>query len=101
MLSHISFLTIMIVIMTHLITLLICELRGLCGSLEKVMIATFFSVTGFLFSHWVSSGHFPLSNLYESLIFLSWALYVLHNIPKIQLTSKRAIRHEHDHVQSL
>ncbi|KAI5010562.1 hypothetical protein ZWY2020_012699 [Hordeum vulgare] len=48
------------------------------------MIVTFFSITGFLVSRWVSSGHFPLSNLYESLIFLSWALYILHTIPKIQ-----------------
>jgi ABC-type transport system involved in cytochrome c biogenesis permease subunit len=44
----------------------------------------FFSITGFLVSRWVSSGHFPLSNLYESLIFLSWALYILRTIPKIQ-----------------
>ncbi|KAK3153091.1 hypothetical protein QOZ80_2BG0167520 [Eleusine coracana subsp. coracana] len=48
------------------------------------MITTFFSITGFLVSRWISSGHFPLSNLYESLIFLSWALYILHTIPKIQ-----------------
>lgn len=27
---------------------------------------------------WVESGHFPLSNLYESLIFLSWSFTVLH-----------------------
>nr|YP_009238184.1 heme attachment to plastid cytochrome c [Chromochloris zofingiensis]AMO01062.1 heme attachment to plastid cytochrome c [Chromochloris zofingiensis] len=29
---------------------------------------------------WVESGHFPLSNLYESLIFLSWSFTVLHII---------------------
>ena len=27
---------------------------------------------------WIESGHFPLSNLYESLIFLSWSLTVIH-----------------------
>lgn len=27
---------------------------------------------------WVESGHFPLSNLYESLIFLAWSLLLLH-----------------------
>lgn len=27
---------------------------------------------------WVDSGHFPLSNLYESLIFLAWCLILLH-----------------------
>nr|YP_010548616.1 cytochrome c heme attachment protein [Perotis hordeiformis]YP_010548701.1 cytochrome c heme attachment protein [Perotis indica]YP_010548785.1 cytochrome c heme attachment protein [Perotis rara]UYL24855.1 cytochrome c heme attachment protein [Perotis hordeiformis]UYL24940.1 cytochrome c heme attachment protein [Perotis indica]UYL25024.1 cytochrome c heme attachment protein [Perotis rara] len=83
-LTHISFSTISIVITIHLITLLVRELRGLHDSSEKGMIATFFSITGFLVSRWVSSGHFPLSNLYESLIFLSWALYILHTIPKIQ-----------------
>nr|QFR17733.1 cytochrome c heme attachment protein [Chandrasekharania keralensis] len=83
-LTHISFSTISIVITIHWITLLVRELRGLRDSSEKGMIATFFSITGFLVSRWVSSRHFPLSNLYESLIFLSWALYILHTIPKIQ-----------------
>nr|YP_009135903.1 cytochrome c biogenesis protein [Lithachne pauciflora]AIM54080.1 cytochrome c biogenesis protein [Lithachne pauciflora] len=82
-LTHISFSTISIVITIHLITLLVHELEGLRDSSEKGMIATFFSITGFLVSRWASSGHFPLSNLYESLIFLSWALYILHTIPKI------------------
>nr|YP_010548190.1 cytochrome c heme attachment protein [Microchloa indica]UYL24429.1 cytochrome c heme attachment protein [Microchloa indica] len=83
-LTHISFSTVSIVITIHSITLLVRELRGLRDSSEKGMIATFFSITGFLVSRWISSGHFPLSNLYESLIFLSWALYILHTIPKIQ-----------------
>nr|YP_009453420.1 cytochrome c heme attachment protein [Ehrharta bulbosa]ARQ29820.1 cytochrome c heme attachment protein [Ehrharta bulbosa] len=83
-LTHISFSTISIVIMIHLISLFVRELGGLRDSSEKGMIATFFSITGFLVSRWVSSGHFPLSNLYESLIFLSWALYILHTISKIQ-----------------
>nr|YP_009233308.1 cytochrome c heme attachment protein [Zizania latifolia]AMB27188.1 cytochrome c heme attachment protein [Zizania latifolia] len=83
-LTHISFSTISIVITIYLITLLVRELGGLRDSSEKGMIATFFSITGLLVSRWASSGHFPLSNLYESLIFLSWALYILHMIPKIQ-----------------
>nr|YP_010244650.1 cytochrome c heme attachment protein [Rostraria litorea]QTJ28209.1 cytochrome c heme attachment protein [Rostraria litorea] len=83
-LTHISFSTISIVITIHLITLLVRELGELRDSSEKGMIVTFFSITGFLVSRWASSGHFPLSNLYESLIFLSWALYILHTIPKIQ-----------------
>jgi cytochrome c-type biogenesis protein CcsB len=42
-----------------------------------------FSLTvGFLTVHlilrWFDSGHFPLSNLYESLLFLSWCLLILH-----------------------
>nr|YP_009156338.1 cytochrome c heme attachment protein [Helictochloa hookeri]AJV89245.1 cytochrome c heme attachment protein [Helictochloa hookeri] len=83
-LNHISFSTISIVITIHLITLLVRELGELRDSSEKGMIVTFLSITGFLVSRWASSGHFPLSNLYESLIFLSWALYILHTLPKIQ-----------------
>nr|ASN77471.1 cytochrome c biogenesis protein ccs1 [Pedinophyceae sp. YPF-701] len=30
-----------------------------------------------LISRWILSGHFPLSNLYESLIFLTWAVQIL------------------------
>nr|BCG62238.1 cytochrome c biogenesis protein [Bulbophyllum funingense] len=80
-LTHISFSIISIVIMIHLMNLLIYEIEGLRNSSEKGMIATFFSITGFLFIRWFSSGHFPLSNLYESLIFLSWNLSIIHMIP--------------------
>nr|YP_009774563.1 heme attachment to plastid cytochrome c [Aphanochaete elegans]QJA13754.1 heme attachment to plastid cytochrome c [Aphanochaete elegans] len=31
-----------------------------------------------LLIRWIESGHFPLSNLYESLLFLSWSLTFLH-----------------------
>jgi cytochrome c-type biogenesis protein CcsB len=33
---------------------------------------------GFFISRWLESNHFPLSNLYESLLFLSWSLTVAH-----------------------
>jgi cytochrome c-type biogenesis protein CcsB len=31
-----------------------------------------------LFSRWIGDGYFPLSNLYESLIFLSWGISSIH-----------------------
>lgn len=31
-----------------------------------------------LCNRWIESGHFPLSNLYESLMFLSWSFTVIH-----------------------
>nr|WDY12849.1 heme attachment to plastid cytochrome c [Chloroidium sp. KL-2023a] len=34
---------------------------------------SFLSLTTLLIFRWVDSGHFPLSNLYESLLFLSWS----------------------------
>nr|YP_009726388.1 cytochrome c heme attachment protein [Dendrobium wattii]YP_010193246.1 cytochrome c heme attachment protein [Dendrobium findlayanum]YP_010536121.1 cytochrome c heme attachment protein [Dendrobium sinense]YP_010694398.1 cytochrome c biogenesis protein [Dendrobium longicornu]QWV61786.1 cytochrome c heme attachment protein [Dendrobium christyanum]QHR92991.1 cytochrome c heme attachment protein [Dendrobium wattii]QJQ36133.1 cytochrome c biogenesis protein [Dendrobium longicornu]QZP43144.1 cyt len=80
-LTHISFSIISIVILIHLMNLLVYEIEGLHNSSEKGMIATFFSITGFLVIRWISSGHFPLSNLYESLIFLSWSLSIIHMIP--------------------
>jgi cytochrome c-type biogenesis protein CcsB len=33
-----------------------------------------------LILRWIESGHFPLSNLYESLVFLSWAFTAIHVI---------------------
>nr|QYK18573.1 cytochrome c heme attachment protein [Myoxanthus exasperatus] len=80
-LTHISFSIISIVILIHLMNLLVYEIEGLRNSSEKGMIATFLSITGFLVIRWISSGHFPLSNLYESLIFLSWSLSIIHMIP--------------------
>nr|YP_010477659.1 cytochrome c heme attachment protein [Polystachya tenuissima]UVI18036.1 cytochrome c heme attachment protein [Polystachya tenuissima] len=83
-LTHISFSIISIVIIIHLMNLLVYEIEGLYNSSEKGMIATFFSITGFLVIRWISSGHFPLSNLYESLIFLSWSLSIIHMIPYLR-----------------
>lgn len=75
-LEHIS-------ITIYLMTLLVHEIIGLRDSSEKGMIATFFSITGLLVTRWISSRHFPLSNLYESLIFLSWSFSIIHMISKI------------------
>ncbi len=38
------------------------------------------SLTFLLGVRWITSHHFPLSNLYESLIFLSWSLTIIHLI---------------------
>jgi cytochrome c-type biogenesis protein CcsB len=40
-------------------------------------VANLFLVS-FLVTRWIESGHFPLSNLYESLIFLAWTLSSFH-----------------------
>nr|QBC71666.1 cytochrome c heme attachment protein [Berberidopsis beckleri] len=80
-LTHISFSIVSIVITIHLITLLVDEIIGLYDSSEKGMIATFFCITGLLVTRWVYSGHFPLSDLYESLIFLSWSFAIIHMVP--------------------
>nr|YP_009317026.1 cytochrome c biosis protein [Nymphaea jamesoniana]YP_010135786.1 cytochrome c biogenesis protein [Nymphaea conardii]YP_010135871.1 cytochrome c biogenesis protein [Nymphaea glandulifera]YP_010167343.1 cytochrome c heme attachment protein [Nymphaea potamophila]ANJ59841.1 cytochrome c biosis protein [Nymphaea jamesoniana]QRW37327.1 cytochrome c heme attachment protein [Nymphaea potamophila]QWM95473.1 cytochrome c biogenesis protein [Nymphaea conardii]QWM95559.1 cytochrome c biogenesis prote len=79
-LTHISFSIISIVIPTHLMTL-VYEIVGLCDSSEKGMIATFFCITGLLVTRWIYSGHVPLSDLYESLMFLSWSFSLIHIVP--------------------
>nr|YP_010161537.1 cytochrome c biogenesis protein [Sorbaria arborea]QRH19247.1 cytochrome c biogenesis protein [Sorbaria arborea] len=80
-LTHISFSIVSIVITIHLIILLVDEIVGLYDSSEKGMIATFFCITGLLVTRWMYLGHLPLSDLYESLIFLSWSFSIIHMIP--------------------
>ncbi|OUS45823.1 cytochrome C assembly protein-domain-containing protein [Ostreococcus tauri] len=36
------------------------------------------SLFGSLAARWVESGHFPLSNMYESLLFLAWGITAVH-----------------------
>nr|YP_010626414.1 cytochrome c heme attachment protein [Vesalea mexicana]QFQ35322.1 cytochrome c heme attachment protein [Vesalea coriacea]QFQ35398.1 cytochrome c heme attachment protein [Vesalea floribunda]QFQ35476.1 cytochrome c heme attachment protein [Vesalea mexicana]WBK17473.1 cytochrome c heme attachment protein [Vesalea mexicana] len=80
-LTHISFSVVSIVIIIHLITLSVDKIKKLYDSSEKGMIATFLCITGLLVTRWVYSGHFPLSDLYESLIFLSWSFSVIYIVP--------------------
>nr|YP_009993735.1 cytochrome c biogenesis protein [Phaleria macrocarpa]YP_009993738.1 cytochrome c biogenesis protein [Phaleria macrocarpa]QNO35485.1 cytochrome c biogenesis protein [Phaleria macrocarpa]QNO35488.1 cytochrome c biogenesis protein [Phaleria macrocarpa] len=79
-LTHISFSVVSIVITIHFLTLLVDEVVGLYDSSERGMIATLFCITGLLVTRWIYSGHFPLSNLYESLIFLSWSFSIIHMV---------------------
>nr|QFQ47595.1 cytochrome c heme attachment protein [Pternandra tessellata] len=76
-LTHISFSIVSIVITIFLIILSVDEIVGLYYSSEKGIIATFFCITGLLITRWIYSGHFPLSDLYESLIFLSWSFSLI------------------------
>nr|YP_010625735.1 cytochrome c biogenesis protein [Sesuvium sesuvioides]WBG94496.1 cytochrome c biogenesis protein [Sesuvium sesuvioides] len=87
-LTHISFSMVSVVITLHLATLLGNEIIGLYISFEKGMIVTFFCITGLLVTRWIYWKHFPLSNLYESLIFLSWSFYIIHMIPYFKKQKK-------------
>nr|YP_009766971.1 cytochromec biogenesis protein [Ateleia glazioveana]QIS97506.1 cytochromec biogenesis protein [Ateleia glazioveana]QVX29795.1 cytochrome c heme attachment protein [Ateleia glazioveana] len=80
-LIHISFSVVSIVISIHLITLLVNEIVGLYDSSKKGMIITFFCITALLVTRWIFSGHLPLSDLYESLIFLSWGFSIFYMVP--------------------
>nr|YP_010883331.1 ccsA [Psydrax latifolia]WIF29366.1 ccsA [Psydrax latifolia] len=88
-LTHISFSTVSIIITIRLIRFfLVDEIVQLCYSFEKGMIVTFLCLTGLLVTRWVYSGHFPLSNLYESLIFLSWSFSLIHIVPYFKKNKK-------------
>nr|YP_010248956.1 cytochrome c biogenesis protein [Ruellia brittoniana]YP_010879208.1 cytochrome c heme attachment protein [Ruellia simplex]QTT58256.1 cytochrome c biogenesis protein [Ruellia brittoniana]WIC96717.1 cytochrome c heme attachment protein [Ruellia simplex] len=80
-LTHISFSIISIIISIYLITFLVDEIVKLYDSYKKGLIITFLCLTGLLITRWIYSEHFPLSNLYESLIFLSWSFSLIHIIP--------------------
>nr|QFQ44824.1 cytochrome c heme attachment protein [Blastus mollissimus] len=80
-LTHISFSIVSIVITIFLIILSVDEIVGLYYSSEKGIIATFFCITGLLITRWIYSGHFPLSDLYESFIFLSWSFSLISIVP--------------------
>nr|YP_010162015.1 cytochrome c biogenesis protein [Dahlstedtia araripensis]QRI59724.1 cytochrome c biogenesis protein [Dahlstedtia araripensis] len=80
-LTHISFSVISILISIHLITLLVNEIVVLYDSCKNGMIITFFGITGLLVTRWIFSGHLPFSDLYESLIFLSWNFSIFYMIP--------------------
>nr|YP_009899315.1 cytochrome c biogenesis protein [Myagrum perfoliatum]QKK46123.1 cytochrome c biogenesis protein [Myagrum perfoliatum] len=81
-LTHISFSVVSIVLTIYFLTLLVNldEIIGFFDSSDKGILITFFGITGLLFTRWIYSGHFPLSNLYESLIFLSWAFSIIHMV---------------------
>nr|YP_010743355.1 cytochrome c heme attachment protein [Acalypha australis]WES82223.1 cytochrome c heme attachment protein [Acalypha australis] len=80
-LTHISFSVVSLVITIHLITLVFNEFVELYDSSEKGMLTTFFCITGLLVTRWILREHLPLSDLYESLIFLSWAFSIIQMVP--------------------
>nr|YP_009536940.1 cytochrome cheme attachment protein [Clematis acerifolia]ASA46650.1 cytochrome cheme attachment protein [Clematis acerifolia]WPS66839.1 cytochrome c heme attachment protein [Clematis acerifolia] len=80
-LTHISLSIVSIVLTIYLINLLVHEIVGLYHSSEKGMVAAFLCITGLLVIRWIYSGHLPLSNLYESLMFLSWSLSIIYMLP--------------------
>nr|ATL62894.1 cytochrome c biogenesis protein [Steenisia pleurocarpa] len=88
-LTHISFSIVSIRITIRLISFfLVDEIVQVYDSSEKGMIVTFLCLTGLLVTRWTYSGHFPLSNLYESLIFLSWSFSLIHIVPYFKKNKK-------------
>nr|AWI73055.1 cytochrome c biogenesis protein [Lepiniopsis trilocularis] len=81
-LTHISLSIVSIVITIRLINFFFVDkIVQLYDSSEKGLVVCFFCITGLLVTRWIYSGHFPLSDLYESLIFLSWGFSLIHIVP--------------------
>ncbi|KAK4578346.1 hypothetical protein RGQ29_028457 [Quercus rubra] len=83
-LIHISFSVVSIVITICLLILLVNEIAGLYDSSKKGIITTFVCIIGLLVTRWIYSRHLPLSDLYESFIFLSWSLSIVHMVPYLK-----------------
>nr|WOC91445.1 cytochrome c biogenesis protein [Utricularia graminifolia] len=86
-LTHISFSTVSIIITIQLINFFVDKIVKLDYSSEKGIKITCLSITGLLMTRWINSQHFPLSNLYESLIFLSWTLSLIYIVPYLKKTT--------------
>jgi cytochrome c-type biogenesis protein CcsB len=61
---------------------LLSNFGKLCGTIANGLL--FF----ILCSRWIVAGYFPLSNLYESLLFLTWTLLTLYLYIEVQTKSK-------------
>nr|ATL61951.1 cytochrome c biogenesis protein [Palicourea guianensis] len=81
-LTHISFSIVSIRITIWLISFFLeDEIVHLYDSSEKGMRVTFVCLTGLLVTRWFYSGHFPLTDLAESLLFLSWSFSLIQIVP--------------------
>lgn len=83
-LIHISFFILFFVTLLHWANLIIIKNEKMSNLAQKSMIIAFICMTGFLLTRWFYSRHLPLSNLYESFMFLSWSLCLIHTIMENQ-----------------
>nr|YP_008965083.1 cytochrome c biogenesis protein [Agathis dammara]BAK86756.1 cytochrome c biogenesis protein [Agathis dammara]BAO19767.1 cytochrome c biogenesis protein [Agathis dammara]BCK52040.1 cytochrome c biogenesis protein [Agathis dammara] len=86
--AHVSFSLIFVVTLIYWVTL-VYPIEGLTSSGGKGMIVTFVCITGLLVTRSLYSGHLPLSNLYESFMFLSWSSSVIHIVLEVRSQDSR------------
>nr|YP_007474858.1 cytochrome c biogenesis protein [Taxus mairei]YP_009388064.1 cytochrome c biogenesis protein [Taxus baccata]YP_009576049.1 cytochrome c biogenesis protein [Taxus wallichiana]YP_009578219.1 cytochrome c biogenesis protein [Taxus phytonii]YP_009578465.1 cytochrome c biogenesis protein [Taxus cuspidata]YP_009578547.1 cytochrome c biogenesis protein [Taxus canadensis]YP_009578711.1 cytochrome c biogenesis protein [Taxus calcicola]YP_010744325.1 cytochrome c biogenesis protein [Taxus wallichia len=77
--AHVSFSLTFVLTLIYWGTL-VYQSEELSSSGRKGMIVTFICITGVLVTRSFYSGHLPLSNLYESFMFLSWSSCIIHII---------------------
>nr|YP_009545163.1 cytochrome c heme attachment protein [Gymnomitrion concinnatum]AZB86876.1 cytochrome c heme attachment protein [Gymnomitrion concinnatum] len=78
--AHISFLLLFCLTLIYWGKFVYINNEGLNFVGKIGMIIVFSFITIFLSIRWILSKHFPLSNLYESSMFLSWGSTLIHSI---------------------
>nr|YP_010986230.1 cytochrome c biogenesis protein [Pachymeniopsis lanceolata]WOL37148.1 cytochrome c biogenesis protein [Pachymeniopsis lanceolata] len=87
-LINISFALLLITLITYWINIAFTNLIFF-GQLGRILtICINLCIGCALLLRWISNGYFPLSNLYESLIFLTWGLTAVHLILEYKNKSK-------------
>uniref|UniRef100_UPI0031F37EE2 cytochrome c heme attachment protein n=1 Tax=Scurrula balansae TaxID=3134732 RepID=UPI0031F37EE2 len=87
-LTHISFSIVSILIPIVFRIFLVNEIIELSDSSERGITAGFCCLTGLLINRWIRFRHFPLSELSESLIFLSWGFSILYLVLYLKIKNK-------------
>nr|YP_009948100.1 cytochrome c biogenesis protein [Taxillus yadoriki]QOH97234.1 cytochrome c biogenesis protein [Taxillus yadoriki]UBN07021.1 cytochrome c heme attachment protein [Taxillus yadoriki] len=87
-LTHISFSIVSILIPIVFRIFLVDEIIELSDSSERGITAGFFCLTGLLINRWIRFRHFPLSELSESLIFLSWGFSIIYLVLYLKKKNK-------------
>nr|YP_009442438.1 cytochrome c biogenesis protein [Taxillus sutchuenensis]ATN95815.1 cytochrome c biogenesis protein [Taxillus sutchuenensis]AZZ70711.1 cytochrome c biogenesis protein [Taxillus nigrans] len=87
-LTHISFSIVSILIPIVFRILLVNEIIELSDSSERGITAGFCCLTGLLINRWIRFRHFPLSELSESLIFLSWGFSIIYLVLYLKIKNK-------------
>nr|QYB21061.1 cytochrome c heme attachment protein [Austrocedrus chilensis]BBN66453.1 cytochrome c biogenesis protein [Austrocedrus chilensis] len=81
--AHVSFSLTFVITLIYWGTLLY-KSKELSNSGGKGMIVTCICTTGILVTRSLYSGHLPLSNLYESFMFLSWTSCMIHIVIELR-----------------
>nr|YP_010212623.1 cytochrome c heme attachment protein [Taxillus pseudochinensis]YP_010212824.1 cytochrome c heme attachment protein [Taxillus tsaii]YP_010212891.1 cytochrome c heme attachment protein [Taxillus rhododendricola]UBK10681.1 cytochrome c heme attachment protein [Taxillus pseudochinensis]UBK10882.1 cytochrome c heme attachment protein [Taxillus pseudochinensis]UBK10949.1 cytochrome c heme attachment protein [Taxillus tsaii]UBK11016.1 cytochrome c heme attachment protein [Taxillus rhododendricola len=87
-LTHISFSIVSILIPIVFRIFLVNEIIELSDSSERGITAGFCCLTGLLINRWIRFRHFPLSELSESLIFLSWGFSIIYLVLYLKIKNK-------------
>nr|QUO99169.1 heme attachment to plastid cytochrome c [Oedogonium sp. HN1801B] len=78
LLSNVSFFLLFCTMISYWIQAIFFSNRNFLVLGNFGMLFSNFCLLSLLLFRWQNSGHFPLSNLYESLIFLSWGISTIH-----------------------